>query len=72
MKKRMEMVLAALCLAMLFMGCTDAEQEEPVMISYEQISQEQAKMLMDSESDYVILEYARKRSLQKVILQVQF
>ena len=56
MRKRMEMVLAALCLAMLFMGCTDAEQEEQVMISYEQISQEEAKALMESETDYVILD----------------
>ena len=56
MRKRMAIVLSALCLSMLFVGCTDAEQEEQVMISYEQISQEQAKMLMDSESDYVILD----------------
>mgnify|MGYP003472648714 FL=1 len=56
MRKRMAIVLAALCLAMLFMGCTDAEQEEQVMISYEQISQEEAKALMESETDYVILD----------------
>ena len=56
MRKRMAMVLFVLCLSMLFMGCTDTEQEEPVMISYEQISQEQAKALMDSASDYVILD----------------
>ena len=42
---------------MLFMGCkSSTEQEEPDMISYEQISQEQAKSLMESESDYVILD----------------
>ena len=56
MGKRMTMVLFVLCLSMLFIGCTDTEQEEPVMISYEQIAQEQAKTLMDSESDYVILD----------------
>ncbi len=52
----MVIVLTALCLSMLFVGCTAKEQEEPVMISYEQISQEQAKTLMESESDYVILD----------------
>ena len=56
MRKRMTMVLFVLCLSMLFVGCTDAEQEEQVMISYEQISQEKAKTLMESESDYVILD----------------
>ena len=56
MRNRMVIVLSALCLSMLFVGCTNAEQEAPIMISYEQISQEQAKMLMDSESDYVILD----------------
>ena len=52
----MAMVLFVLCLSILFVGCTDTEQEESVMISYEQISQEQAKTLMDSETDYVILD----------------
>lgn len=52
----MAIVLSVLCLSILFAGCTDAEQEEPVMISYEQISQEKAKALMESESDYVILD----------------
>ena len=52
----MAMVLFVLCLSMLFVGCTDAEQEEQVMISYEQISQEEAKALMESETDYVILD----------------
>ena len=52
----MTMVLFVLCLSMLFVGCTDAEQEEQVMISYEQISQEEAKALMESETDYVILD----------------
>ena len=56
MRKRMAIVLSVLCLSILFVGCTDTEQEEPVMISYEQISQEQAKALMDSESGYVILD----------------
>lgn len=56
MRKRMTMVLFVLCLSMLFVGCTDAEQEEQVMISYEQISQEEAKALMESETDYVILD----------------
>ena len=56
MRKRMAMVLFVLCLSMLFMGCTDTEQEEQVMISYEQISQEEAKALMESETDYVILD----------------
>ena len=50
------MVLFVLCLSILFVGCTDTEQEESVMISYEQISQEVAKTLMDSETDYVILD----------------
>lgn len=54
--RRMAIVLAALCLAMLFVGCNDTEQEEPVMASYEQISQEQAKILMERETDYVILD----------------
>jgi len=52
----MTMVLFVLCLSMLFVGCIDAEQEEQVMISYEQISQEEAKALMESETDYVILD----------------
>ena len=56
MRKRMTMVLFVLCLSMLFVGCIDAEQEEQVMISYEQISQEEAKALMESETDYVILD----------------
>ena len=56
MRKRMTMVLFVLCLSMLFVGCTDAEQEEQVMISYEQILQEEAKALMESETDYVILD----------------
>ena len=56
MRKRIAIVLAVLCLSILFVGCTDTEQEESVMISYEQISQEQAKTLMDSETDYVILD----------------
>ena len=56
MRKRMTMVLFVLCLSMLFMGCSDAEQEEQVMVSYEQISQEEAKALMESETDYVILD----------------
>ena len=56
MRKRMAMVLFVLCLSMLFVGCTDAEQEEQVMISYEQISQEEANALMESETDYVILD----------------
>ena len=56
MRKRMAMVLFVLCLSILFVGCTDTEQEESVMISYEQISQEEAKALMESETDYVILD----------------
>ena len=56
MRKRRAIVLAVLCLSILFVGCTDTEQEESVMISYEQISQEQAKTLMDRETDYVILD----------------
>lgn len=57
MKKRMGLVLLALCLSMLFLGCNSSiEQEESNMISYEQISQAEAKTLMESESDYVILD----------------
>lgn len=56
MRKRIAIALSVLCLSILFVGCTDTEQEESVMISYEQISQEQAKTLMDSETDYVILD----------------
>ena len=42
-------------------GCSDAEESTPTPISYEQITQKEAKTLMDSESGYVIID-ARTQS----------
>ncbi len=46
--------LGAVCLA----GCTNNnyKSEETTAVSYEQISQEEAKRLMDTESGYVIID----------------
>lgn len=51
--------LAIMALGIVFFtGCTNNnhESEETSAVSYEQISQEEAKRLMDTESDYVIID----------------
>ena len=54
------MILAFVC-PFACAGYSDAEKSTPTPISYEQISQEEAKALMDSESGYVIID-ARTQS----------
>ena len=51
MKKLLLLTLAAL---LCFAGC--AAQELPAEITYEQISAQEAKAIMDKESDYVIID----------------
>ena len=46
-------VIALLCL-LGFAGC--AQQEEPMEITYQQISAQDAKNIMDTETDYVIID----------------
>lgn len=51
--------LAVIALSIIFFaGCTNNnhESEETTTVSYEQISQEEAKRIMDTESGYVIID----------------
>lgn len=58
MKKNFRLICFIALLCMIAGGCTSQQKTEgeETMISYEQITQEEAKNLMDSESDYIILD----------------
>ncbi|MBQ3497751.1 MAG: rhodanese-like domain-containing protein [Clostridia bacterium] len=58
-KRRIVAALAVTALSIIFFaGCTNNnhESEETTTVSYEQISQEEAKRIMDTESGYVIID----------------
>lgn len=59
MKKRSRFLVMILAFSLICVGCSDTDNSNT--ITYEQISQDEAKALMESEIDYIIID-ARTQS----------
>ena len=59
MKKRSRFLVVILAFSLICVGCSDTDNSNT--ITYEQISQDEAKALMESEIDYIIID-ARTQS----------